>query len=208
MPERTVFQSNSQKRVIRLGPQASVRDAAGVMTRANCGSVLIMEPPDVLLGILTERDLMTRVLAKGLDPEATTVRAVMTSHPVCVPPEMRVADAVLIMIERGFRHLPIVGPAPGRVLAAVARQALRQRLDHQREAEALVPVLGAAHQLQRAARLAVLQHGRVGVLRMGGQVGQLDLGLFFKPFCVLSPVPKCFIAMKFISITGFGCLRC
>lgn len=110
MTERTVFQSNSQKRVIRLGPQASVRDAAGVMTRANCGSVLIMEPPDVLLGILTERDLMTRVLAKGLDPEATTVRAVMTPHPVCVPPEMRVADAVLIMIERGFRHLPIVGP--------------------------------------------------------------------------------------------------
>lgn len=109
MAERTVFQSNSQKRVIRLGPQASVRDAAGVMTRANCGSVLIMEPPDVLLGILTERDLMTRVLAKGLDPEATTVRAVMTPHPVCVPPEMRVADAVLIMIERGFRHLPIVG---------------------------------------------------------------------------------------------------
>ncbi|MBX9612709.1 MAG: CBS domain-containing protein [Burkholderiales bacterium] len=110
MPERTVFQSNSQKRVIRLGPQASVRDAAGVMTRANCGSVLIMEPPDVLLGIVTERDLMTRVLAKGLDPETTTVRTVMTSRPVCVPPEMRVADAVLIMIERGFRHLPIVGP--------------------------------------------------------------------------------------------------
>ncbi len=80
------------------------------MTRANCGSVLIMEPPDVLLGIVTERDLMTRVLAKGLDPETTTVRTVMTSHPVCVPPEMRVADAVLIMIERGFRHLPIVGP--------------------------------------------------------------------------------------------------
>lgn len=110
MPERTVFQSNSQKRVIRLGPQATVRDAAGVMTRANCGSVLIMEPPDVLLGIVTERDLMTRVLAKGLDPEITTVRTVMTSRPVCVPPEMRVADAVLIMIERGFRHLPIVGP--------------------------------------------------------------------------------------------------
>ena len=50
---------------ISLGPHASVREAAGVMTRANCGSVLIMEPPDILLGILTERDLMTRVLARG-----------------------------------------------------------------------------------------------------------------------------------------------
>ena len=54
------------------GPQASVREAAGVMTRANCGSVLIMEPPDTLLGIVTERDLMTRVLARALDPETTT----------------------------------------------------------------------------------------------------------------------------------------
>jgi len=64
MAERTVFQSISRKHVTSLGPQASVRDAACVMTRANCGSVLIMEPPDMLLGILTERDLMTRVLAK------------------------------------------------------------------------------------------------------------------------------------------------
>ncbi|MGE0330067.1 MAG: CBS domain-containing protein [Ramlibacter sp.] len=111
MAERTVFQSLSQRRVIRLGPLATVREAAGVMTRANCGSVLIMELPDVLLGIVTERDLMTRVLAKGLDPEATPLRTVMTPNPICVPPETRVSDAVVIMIERGFRHLPIVGPA-------------------------------------------------------------------------------------------------
>lgn len=110
MDERTVFQPVSQKRVISLGPHASVREAAGVMSRANCGSVLIMEPPDALLGIVTERDLMTRVLAKGLDPERTTVRDIMTSNPLCVPPETKISDAVVIMIERGFRHLPIRGP--------------------------------------------------------------------------------------------------
>jgi CBS domain-containing protein len=110
MAERTVFQSMSQKKVLSLGPQASVREAAGVMTRAKCGSVLVIEPPDSLLGIVTERDLMTRVLAKALDPEATTVRDVMTPNPTCVPPERLVSDAVLIMLERGFRHLPIVGP--------------------------------------------------------------------------------------------------
>ncbi|WP_048440818.1 cyclic nucleotide-binding/CBS domain-containing protein [Caenimonas sp. SL110] len=108
MAERTVFQSISPKRVVSLNPQASVRDAAGVMTRANCGSVLVIEPPDSLLGIVTERDLMTRVLARALDPESTSVREVMTHHPICVPPQMRVSDAVLIMLERGFRHLPIV----------------------------------------------------------------------------------------------------
>ncbi|RYG12804.1 MAG: CBS domain-containing protein [Burkholderiales bacterium] len=108
MAERTVFQSISQKHVISLGPNASVREAAGVMTRANCGSVLVMEPPDRVLGIVTERDLMTRVLAKALDPERTTLREVMTPNPICVPPEMPVSDAVVIMIERGFRHLPIL----------------------------------------------------------------------------------------------------
>jgi len=108
MAERTVFQSISRKHVTSLGPQASVRDAACVMTRANCGSVLVMEPPDKLLGILTERDLMTRVLAKGLDPEHTTAREVMTPNPICVPPETLVSDAVVLMLERGFRHLPLV----------------------------------------------------------------------------------------------------
>ena len=108
MAERTVFQFITRTQVLSLGPQASVREAAAVMTRANCGSVLIMEPPDLLLGIVTERDLMTRVLAKALDPERTTVREVMTPKPICVPPEMPVSDAVVIMIERGFRHLPIV----------------------------------------------------------------------------------------------------
>lgn len=111
MPERTVFQSMSQKHVVSLSPQASVWEAACVMTRANCGSVLIVDTPGALLGIVTERDLMTRVLAKALSPEKTLVSEVMTRNPFCVAPETRVADAVLIMIERGFRHLPIVDAA-------------------------------------------------------------------------------------------------
>jgi len=108
MAERTVIQSMSQRHLVSLGPDASVHEAACVMTRANCGSVLIMEPPDMLLGILTERDLMTRVLAKGLDTERTSARDVMTPNPICVPPETLVSDAVVLMLERGFRHLPLV----------------------------------------------------------------------------------------------------
>jgi CBS domain-containing protein len=108
MTERTVFQSMSHKHVISVTPQATVRDAACVMTRESCGSVLVMEPPDSMLGIVTERDLMTRVLARGLDPDTTQVRAIMTPNPICVTPETRVSDAVVLMLERGFRHLPLV----------------------------------------------------------------------------------------------------
>jgi CBS domain-containing protein len=117
-----------QRQVISLGPAATVHEAACVMTKANCGSVLIVEG-SALLGILTERDLMTRVLAKALNPAATVVATVMTRQPVCVGPEMRVADAVLIMIERGFRHLPVVSES-GRILGVFsARDALPREVN-------------------------------------------------------------------------------
>jgi CBS domain-containing protein len=129
MSERTVLQSMSQRHVLSLGPSASVHDAACAMTRANCGSVLIIDSAGTMQGILTERDLMTRVLAKSLPADTTTVAQVMTRQPQCVGPEVKVADAVLIMIERGFRHLPIVEPG-GRVLGVFsARDALPRELN-------------------------------------------------------------------------------
>ncbi|MDO8450723.1 MAG: CBS domain-containing protein [Rhodoferax sp.] len=111
MSERTVFQSMSQRHVVSLPPHASVWEAACIMTKANCGSVLIIDGASVMQGILTERDLMTRVLAKALNPQTTQVSEVMTHNPHSVGPDMKVSEAVLIMIERGFRHLPIVSPA-------------------------------------------------------------------------------------------------
>lgn len=111
MTERTVFQSMAQRHVVSVVPTATVYTAACVMTRANCGSVLVIDTANTLLGIVTERDLMTRLLAKSLDPATTTVAEIMTRNPHCVVPETKVADAVLLMIERGFRHLPIVTEA-------------------------------------------------------------------------------------------------
>ena len=129
MPERTVLQSMTRRHVLSLGPAASVHDAACAMTRANCGSVLIIDSAGTMQGILTERDLMTRVLAKGLDANATAVTKVMTRNPRCVGPETKVADAVVIMIERGFRHLPVVDPG-GRVLGVFsARDALPREVN-------------------------------------------------------------------------------
>jgi CBS domain-containing protein len=129
MAERTVIQSMSQRHVVSLGPEASVHEAACVMTRANCGSVLVTDAAGAMLGILTERDLMTRVLAKALDPATTPIAKVMTRNPQCIAPEAKVADAVLIMIERGFRHLPIVAEG-GRILGVFsARDALPRELN-------------------------------------------------------------------------------
>jgi CBS domain-containing protein len=129
MSERTVYQAMSRRHVVRLGPNATVHEAACVMTQASCGSVLIIEGAGTLLGILTERDLMTRVLAKALDPATTLVTKVMTPHPLCVGPEMKVTDAVLIMIERGFRHLPVVTEGSKILGVFSARDALPREMN-------------------------------------------------------------------------------
>jgi len=98
------------------------------MTRANCGSVLIVDLPGKLLGIVTERDLMTRVLAKARNPGTTAVTDVMTLYPVCIRPETLVSDAVVIMIERGFRHLPVIGPT-GKIMGVFSvRDALPREI--------------------------------------------------------------------------------
>ncbi|MFA7399822.1 MAG: CBS domain-containing protein [Sideroxydans sp.] len=128
MTERTVFQSISQRHVVSVLPTATVFTAATVMTRANCGSVLIIDASTTLLGIVTERDMMTRVLAKSMDPQTTTVADIMTRNPHCVVPETKVTAAVLMMIERGFRHLPIVNHANKILGVFSARDAMPQEM--------------------------------------------------------------------------------
>ncbi len=130
MAERTVIQSISgQKGLVFASPETTICEAARVMTRANCGSLLVLDTAGGLLGIVTERDFMTRVIARAMDPARTTVADVMTRHPICIPPETTVADAVLIMIERGFRHLPIVTP-PAKILGVFSvRDALPREID-------------------------------------------------------------------------------
>lgn len=116
MTDRTVFQSISRPHLVTTPPQSSVFDASRVMARSHSGSVLILDEAGGAIGIFTERDLLTEVVAKALDPAATLVSAVMTKSPITVPPEMNVCDAILLMKQRRFRHLPIVA-ANGKVIA-------------------------------------------------------------------------------------------
>jgi CBS domain-containing protein len=92
--------------------------------------VLVIEHgTNTMRGILTERDVMIRVVAKGLDPARTLVSAVMTADPDSVGPETRVADAVLMMIEHDFRHLPVVA-ADGKLLGVFSvRDALPREVN-------------------------------------------------------------------------------
>lgn len=138
MSERTVIESISHTHVLSVQTQASAYDAACVMTKGHCGSVLIVDADGVMLGILTERDLMTKIIAKRRDPAATPVSEIMTHNPRFIPPETTVSDAVLIMKRHNFRHLPIV-TAGGKILGVFSmRDAMARELV---EAESLVDLI-------------------------------------------------------------------
>lgn len=84
-----------------------VRMAAQRMTEWNIGAVAVLEN-DRLAGVFSERDLMSRVVAKGLDPDSTAVSTVMTRDLVVASPEDDYDDALQKMHDVGSRHLPVV----------------------------------------------------------------------------------------------------
>jgi CBS domain-containing protein len=84
-----------------------VEDAASLMFSERVGALLVMHEEEVI-GILTERDLLNRVLAQGLNPASTFVHEVMTCEVLVVRPHITVRDAMQIVTEKRFRHLPVV----------------------------------------------------------------------------------------------------
>jgi CBS domain-containing protein len=87
------------------------------MTTKKIGALVVMDG-ERLIGIFTERDALTKVLAGGLDPRSTIVSEVMTKDPYCIAPTTTVGDAMELVTKRRFRHLPIV--ENGKVLAIVS----------------------------------------------------------------------------------------
>lgn len=88
-------------------PDATVRSAIDQMNQHSAGCVLV-EEGGRLIGIFTERDVLTRVVGPALDTERTTVDAVMTRAPESLSPDDRVTFALNKMSVGGFRHIPLV----------------------------------------------------------------------------------------------------
>lgn len=101
------------------GPGDTAATAAARMTEEACGSILVCEG-ERLVGIFTERDLMTRVVGKGLDPKGTRLREVMTPDPDWIESTKTARDALRQMDEIGYRHLPVL--EQGRVLGVISRR--------------------------------------------------------------------------------------
>jgi CBS domain-containing protein len=92
------------RRPVTCAADATVRDAAGVMARERVSSLVVRRKGTV--GILTDRDLRTRVLAAGLSAD-TPVGEVMTHPAVTVPPDTMAGEVLSMMLEHGFHHFPV-----------------------------------------------------------------------------------------------------
>lgn len=90
---------------VMIGPQASIREAAQLMSAHNVSSILVGDG-ERMLGIVTDRDLRNRVLAKGRDP-AAPVLEIMTADPASMDVGRPVFEAYLTMVNRGIHHLPL-----------------------------------------------------------------------------------------------------
>jgi CBS domain-containing protein len=90
-----------------VSPHVSVMDAVQRMMEHKVGAIAVTEG-DKLLGVFTERDLMSRVVARGKDPSATPIGEVMTRNVYAVRDDTPVAEAAAMMRANHFRHLPVV----------------------------------------------------------------------------------------------------
>lgn len=97
----------TDRELLTATPHTNVLLAARAMADAHVGSILILDG-ERLVGIFTERDLLVRVVAAGLDPHNTKLSVVMTADPVVIESGQPLFDAIRLMDENGFRHLPVI----------------------------------------------------------------------------------------------------
>ncbi|NQV85199.1 MAG: CBS domain-containing protein [Rhodospirillales bacterium] len=124
-----------------LRPDNTVLEAATMMTSANIAALVILDDDSKLVGIVTERDLTRRVVAKGLPPNKTPVSDIMTENPDTLAPDDSAGDALELMQSRHYRHLPVmdgetcVGMVSIRDLYIASKSTLEENI---RETEAFV----------------------------------------------------------------------
>lgn len=104
---RTVGALIKKQKTIRLDPASSVQKAAEKMAEHRVGAISVEETGQ-LKGIFTERDLVNRVVAKGLRPQDVSLQDVMTENPITVTADTALVPCLRIMSENNFRHLPVI----------------------------------------------------------------------------------------------------
>lgn len=118
MPQRNIAEIVARRNPVTLPATASVRDACCLMRQHKIGAIPVLDATGRLVGLFTGRDAVGRVVAEGLDPAGTTLQQVMTPNPDTLAPQHRAIDALRLMQDGGFRHVPIADA--GRLIGIVS----------------------------------------------------------------------------------------
>jgi len=95
------------KQVFVTNPDTIIRDVARVMAEHRVGCLVVMEK-DKLVGIITELDIIWKVVAGDLDPKTTLVQEVMTKEVVTVQADQTLEEASQLMVEHEIKKLPVL----------------------------------------------------------------------------------------------------
>lgn len=99
-------------------PSQSLADAAMLMKEKDVGSLPVVDG-ERLIGILTDRDIVVRVVAERVDPQALTIGDVASRDPVSIEPEEDLDEALTLMARHRIRRLPVV--EEGRLVGMLAQ---------------------------------------------------------------------------------------
>lgn len=119
--------------LVTVGPDATVSEIAALLHEHRIGAVLVMDG-DAIAGLVSERDICRCLHVHGRAVHEASARELMTAPVVVADPRISVADAMAIMTDRRFRHLPVVDK--GRLLGLVSIGDLVKRRIEEAEAEA------------------------------------------------------------------------
>lgn len=129
MRDRPLADLVHHREPVTLPPDATIQQACRLMAARRVGCVMVTDPARRLLGIFTGRDAVCRVGAECLPPASTPLAEAMTPDPVTLAPGATALEALRLMQDGGFRHVPLV--AEGVVVGVVSRGDFRA-LEHAR----------------------------------------------------------------------------
>jgi CBS domain-containing protein len=101
------------KQVITVNSDYTVKHAASIMNRAGIGCLIVLDNKEIV-GILTERDILKRVVAIAKDPEKTFVREVMSTPVFVVESDISLEDAIELMFRHKIKKLPVAEKREGK----------------------------------------------------------------------------------------------
>ena len=160
MPKITVEQIVKRNAIV-IKPTETVERVAKILAKNKVSSAVVMEK-DEITGIVTDRDILNKVVAKGNDPKEVKVSSIMTKTPITIEYDYDIQDAIELMMEKGVRRLLVtrLGMPMGFVTAADLLAALNaynqeeeeESIEEAGEVYGICEVCGQYAQLHRVIR--------------------------------------------------------